>query len=560
MNDGRLLGRVLRLGLLIPPILIFVWLFKPPEAEPEPRTVHILAVNDLYRIEGLRASGEGGLARLRSLRLEKEAEDSALLVLHAGDFLYPSLLSRTYDGEQMVDLMNRLDGDSVAFDRNMVVTFGNHEFEKESAGEVGILRNRVLESQFWWVGSDLPFLDSVVTPDTTLPGVRAPHLRRSLIRDVKGVKVGIFSLTLVEGDVGYLDMDSVPGTVPEWTAVARSRMEALRGEGVDLVIGLTHLPMEKDIAVLEALGDDGPDLVIGGHEHDHRKEIVAGTPILKADADARTAWWVTVTLNDTMPPTVQDTLLDLDAGVPPDTALTRLTEHWLIRHDREFCGDPRRTLPAGCLNHPLATTEAPWEAEELLIRNRETGIGDWIAQRVLEAAAKDGLDARVAIINSGALRLNQNLPEGTVIERRHVEEFIEYDDSLVVLPLPAPTLTEAFRRSVRCRGTGPWLQIAGASFRYDPIARALDSVWVGGAPLEEDDTVAVVTLPFLASGGDGYGMLQGIIPGGTLSRSLKEVIYDAVTASPTRRMTPTLVASEALQPIGGMSADTVPCG
>src|SRR4051794_6734532 len=70
----------------------------PPAASPvktADKVCTILSVNDTYRIESL-PDGTGGLARVRALRAHIEAEQGPVLLLHAGDFLYPSILSRTY--------------------------------------------------------------------------------------------------------------------------------------------------------------------------------------------------------------------------------------------------------------------------------------------------------------------------------------------------------------------------------------------------------------------------------------------------------------------------------
>ncbi|MCA9691829.1 MAG: hypothetical protein KC636_19650, partial [Myxococcales bacterium] len=87
------------------------------------RHFRVLHINDVYRIEGL-ADGRGGLARVRTLRAQLEADCDAVLLTHAGDTLYPSLLSREYDGAQMIEVLNLLDGDAAAFDERMVATFG----------------------------------------------------------------------------------------------------------------------------------------------------------------------------------------------------------------------------------------------------------------------------------------------------------------------------------------------------------------------------------------------------------------------------------------------------
>src|SRR6185503_2374576 len=96
---------------------------------PGSRSAVILAINDVYRIEGVERGTVGGIARVRTLRQQLEREHPDLLVMHAGDLLFPSFLSRSFNGEQMVDVLNGLDGDETAFDPRMFVVFGNHEFE-----------------------------------------------------------------------------------------------------------------------------------------------------------------------------------------------------------------------------------------------------------------------------------------------------------------------------------------------------------------------------------------------------------------------------------------------
>ena len=83
-------------------------------AEPaeEEASVHVVVINDTYRIEGDPSADRGGLARVRTVRASLEAEHGPVLVLHAGDFLFPSFLSRTFQGAQMVDVLGRLDGDA----------------------------------------------------------------------------------------------------------------------------------------------------------------------------------------------------------------------------------------------------------------------------------------------------------------------------------------------------------------------------------------------------------------------------------------------------------------
>ncbi|QTR49660.1 metallophosphoesterase [Candidatus Thiothrix anitrata] len=109
----------------------------------------ILVINDVYRLDNL--------PYVRHLRASLEQSEGEVLMLHAGDFLFPSLLSQRYDGEQMVDVLNYLDGDGAAFDEHMFITFGNHEFEKGKLKHAQLLQSRIAESQFAWLGTNVEF-------------------------------------------------------------------------------------------------------------------------------------------------------------------------------------------------------------------------------------------------------------------------------------------------------------------------------------------------------------------------------------------------------------------
>ena len=98
----------------------------------EPRTVTFLAINDIYRLEGVAENTSGGLTRVRTLRKAIERDAPNAILLHAGDFLSPSLVSRMFKGAQMIDVLNNLDGDANAFDARMFVVFGNHEFDEST--------------------------------------------------------------------------------------------------------------------------------------------------------------------------------------------------------------------------------------------------------------------------------------------------------------------------------------------------------------------------------------------------------------------------------------------
>jgi 2',3'-cyclic-nucleotide 2'-phosphodiesterase (5'-nucleotidase family) len=430
----------------------------PPDGE----FVTLLAVNDIYRIEGVENGRRGGLARLRTLRAELEAKyPGRVVLLHAGDVIFPSLLSRMFKGQQMIDVLNLLDGDGGAgrFDDRMLVAFGNHEFEKEGKCDSltdAPLQSRVTESDFYWVASNIQF-----TPCPG-PGGRltmfGANLAPSRVMSVGTLRLGVFGLTLKSEHPSYVFEDPV--------AIAKAATADLRMKGADIVIALTHLDVKDDLAIYSQLGAQGPDLIIGGHDHDHMA-VPAGDPhIFKADADAVSAWVIEVRrVNGKI--SIKANLRQLDASILPDPKVATRVESWLGKHEYRFCREAGNPSPT-CLSDPLAKTKTAFHASETSIRGGETTVGNWIGDLILETFATCGANA--ALINSGTLRLNQDLAAGDTVTLRHVEELIEYRTILVPSKIREDALWQVMENSAQSVGTGGWLQVAGVRMRYDRSA------------------------------------------------------------------------------------------
>ena len=469
----------------------------------EPRSFAILAINDVYRLEGVDDRTSGGLARVRHLRTELEKEYPNLLLLHAGDFLFPSLLSRQYQGQHMVDVLNILDGNPDAYDHRMFVTFGNHEFEKDGEKDAFIVDARIEESQFSWFGSNIVFKKE----DQNQPVVESKNLKRYALIQTGGIRIGLFSLTT---DIKH------PAYVTEFTesrTVARNLTHQLRNQGADFVIALTHQSMSQDSDLLDALGAEGPDLIIGGHEHNRQSLEVNGRWVLKADADARTATFARIILSETGLPEVHWKFIELsEPKVEPDSIVQAQIDNWIRRHDQDYCRQVLKQA-SGCLDEALGKTQVRLIGEELEIRRYETNLGNWIADQALSVFAEQG--AQAAFINSGALRLNQDIPAGTQITRRHIEQLFAYPTPLRLLRMNGATLQHVISHAVKdWTGNGWWLQVGGFAFRHHPKTESADSLTLltadGPRPIQPDDQLIVVTNSFLAEGGDGYSMLPSL--------------------------------------------------
>ena len=117
------------------------------------------------------------MSRLATLVRQARRENPNTVFVLAGDTLSPSVESRVLRGAQMVAALNAIGLD--------LATFGNHEFDFGP----GVLRERIAESRFVWLASNV-----VDRPSGRPFGDAAPDL----LLTFDGVRVGFLGLTTPE--------------------------------------------------------------------------------------------------------------------------------------------------------------------------------------------------------------------------------------------------------------------------------------------------------------------------------------------------------------------------
>lgn len=522
-----------------------VYLFTgPPQTVPPPppseRTFTILATSDLAQTPAgpREALDRGGFARFRALRRQLERRGENVLVLHAGGAVRTSGFGVVpeLELERGIDLLNLLDGSSSRRDPNLVVGYGLPEIStvmfQNDAGMKDLSRV-FAQSQFQWLvdgGASLSL------------AANHPQLADTVIRTPGEVKVGILYLEPVAIRILGVRPDTEQKTV-------RDQVGRLRQAGADFVVAMSYRPIDDDSTLLEALGDDGPDLIVGGGESSQQVVARGGRFVVKASSARDEAAVIRIRLRSAEKPVVEPRVVtlapvqsaaDLDAGV-------RL---WRERVDQAFCeahgGSPN------CLDEVLAMTTMPLDLTQRSLRGGESPFGDWVADRMRAAFPK--VQADVAFLNSGALRLDRTLAAGEKITRRDLEELVPFSSSLKLLEISGAALRQAIEHSVGLpEQSGGWLQVSGLAFRYErdrpekPEIFVLEEAIDEGSkpaqsasyrrlrPLRDEETLRVVTPGFLVElengNQDGYTMLnpkQAIESG----MELKDLIENALRNSP----------------------------
>ena len=521
----------------------------PPTESAPAAGFTILQINDTYKIEGLRAGAEGGLARVRTLRKQLEAEGRPVLVLHAGDFLFPSVMSKYLKGAPMVDALNLLDGGE-GFDERFFVTPGNHEFDNP---ELALLSDRIAQSQFDWITSNVAVTGAPGTPDAGLRplAARFPNVKDHVVLELGGIRVGIFGLTLSDQSRPWVEYGY---DLPTRRATIARVLGDLEREGAQFVIGLTHQEVGDD----EWLASEFPgriDWIVGGHEHVALTRTIGATTITKADADAKSAYRIDIrpaapSGGAQRPFVGSGTLVELGAQVAVDPDMIREVASSLVTLARSVEEKTGRKLL-----DVVATTEHLLEGTEPAIRGRETALGDLLCDILRQRLATD-----IAFVNGGAIRVNDDIAAGGNVRVYELEGIFYYDDKPVVFEVTGRELLELLRKSVSqaTLGHGRFLQVAGLRFRYDVAAdgttrvEAADvAVRTAGegqfAALDLERRYRAATLDYTWRNGyrDGYPLLSaGAGNGGTSPKLVEEpqiswrkLTEEALAALPGQRIT-----------------------
>jgi 5'-nucleotidase len=510
-------------------------------ARPTAARFTIIQINDVYKIEGLEGGRLGGLARVRTLRKRLESEGRPVLLLHAGDVLFPSVMSKYLRAQPMIRILNLLDGDAAAFDPNLFATFGNHEFDDR---DPGLLLGRIAQSDFAWVSSNTRYRSVNTAPGEPF-SARLSRVEDVVLKDVGGARLGILALTTDAQPRDYVAYEYEPAQ--RRAAVERS-LERLRAGGATAIVALTHQDLDED----ERLAREFPavGLVVGGHEHFFLQRRVGPTWITKADADTKSAVVHDVRVSPEGSLTDEFRRVPLGPDVEKDPAVEEEVRAWLAELAVAVKAQTGRDL-----QEVVGETENLLEGEEPAVRGRETALGNFLTDVI-----RDRMKTDFGFINGGAIRINDNIPPGP-IRNYDLEGIFYFDNQAVSFEITGAELLELLRISVAKvhTGHGRFLQVSGIRFRYHVEGTPEQPVYTvdasdvevsprgssGWRPLDLAARYSAASLDYLWENGyrDGYPLFSKG-RGGTSPRRLdtgalpwRALTEEAIRSLPGRRVT-----------------------
>jgi len=241
---------------------------RPEPAPPEPFSLRILHINDHHsRVapdsgQVLLLDGEptqvsfGGFPQLVTAFGELARGADHVLKLHAGDAMTGDLYYTLFAGEADADLMNQ-----VCFD---AFTVGNHEFDGGDAGLKRFLD--FLSKRTWDCGT--PSLGANVRPTVGASPLakfsERDYLLPRIVLERGGRRIGIVGID-VAGKTKASSSPDAGTTFLDEAATAQAELDALRADGVDIVVLMTHIGYQADVELAKTLR--GVDVIVGGDSH-----------------------------------------------------------------------------------------------------------------------------------------------------------------------------------------------------------------------------------------------------------------------------------------------------
>lgn len=440
----------------------------------------VMHVNDIHgRVDAGKYDGMG-LARVSTMVKQTRAEDPNVLFLDAGDTIHGTVFAALTKGASVVRVMNEMGYDAM--------TTGNHDYN------YGLDRIEKLQNTM-----NFPVLVSNLTYKDTGEKAFKPYTIKTL---PNGVRVGIFGLATPETAYKTNPTNVEAVTFDDPIASAKESVAALKAEGVNYIVALSHLGVDEDsvyTSIKLAQEVDGIDLIVDGHSHTTLEEgmQVKDTLIVQSGFYDKNLGEVTVKLGK------DGSKVETAKLFTKEYAMENVEEDPAVRAIIEEVNTENEKITSVVVGE----TPVLLDGERNDVRAGETNLGDMITEAMLTKTGAEGV-----ITNGGGIRAS--IQKGT-ITRGNIISVLPFGNYVVVKEITGQDLKDAIENGVQsypdARGAFP--HVAGFTFKFDPMKevgnKVYDVTFNNGEKLDLARTYKIATNDFMAVGGDKYASLKG---------------------------------------------------
>ena len=497
--------------------------------------LRVLHVNDTH------ANIENAPRQITAINQYRKGNTNNLL-LHAGDVFSGTLYFNEFKGLADLELMNLVGYDAF--------TFGNHEFDLGTEALLPFVQN----ANFPFVSANVDF-----SKDSLMKGLQNHSYSQKpkdgkiydgIIKNINGERIGIFGLTTAE-----TTSISSPGEVQfeEYISSARASVKALKKQGVNKIIALTHIGYndgggDNDLDLANAV--EGIDIIVGGHSHSQLDEPVVvnkfrePTIIVQANEYSKFLGELDVSFDKKGKVTAYEgNLISIDAKNNDGSyVFTEDASAAQILAKYKPIVDAKKKQVVGATNVDLIGGNPA-------ARTGETNLGNLIADGMLTKAKTINPNTVIALQNGGGVRTSLKTGPITLAD---VMTVLPFSNALAIMEISGTELKTALEHSVSVapNASGGFLQVAGMRFTYDsskPAGTRIQSVEIVQdgeyTPLVDSQVYYAATNIFTAKGGDGYSVFANIYADGRVSEPGFvdwEIFSDYIQSFPSETVSPTV--------------------
>lgn len=285
---------------------------------------------------------------------------------------------------------------------------------------------------------------------------------------------------------------------------------ALRAQGAQLIIALTHAREPSDIKLAEKTPPGLIDLVLGGHDHFYGHQIINQTHVLRSGTDFKQLSYIEARRKANGQPGWDFDIIrrDITRAIPEDKATVQLVDKLTssLRHK---------------LEKPIGYTAVPLDGRFTTVRTKESNLGNFVCDLM-----RHYYHADCALMAAGTVRGDQIYPPGVLLLKDILNCF-PFEDPVVVLRVKGKAILEALENSVCLFPAleGRFPQVSNIEFAYNPkLPPGSRVIWtkIHGEPLEHDKSYTMATRGYMGRGKDGYDSLLVRSEGGQAEEIVSE--------------------------------------
>ncbi|KAH7069818.1 Metallo-dependent phosphatase-like protein [Paraphoma chrysanthemicola] len=427
----------------------------------------------------------GGYSRIKTVIEDQRPNYNDSLWLNVGDEFQGTLFYSFYGGEKIAETLNQMDFDAM--------TLGNHEFDGGEDKLGDFLQNLT----FPIVCANLKSANQKVASK-----VKPYHIFEKYGLALIGVTTEE-TPSIANPDDGTIFSDVVE-------AVQNAIDEIKSTTNITRIAAITHIGYEEDQKLAEATS--GLQLIMGGHSHTLLGDMpnaLGKYPTIVDNKDGDEVFIVTAYrwgeyvgyIDVTYDP--QGKILAYH-GAPIHITNTTEQDPELQAQIQKWRG-PFEAFAA----EVLGTSQVVLDQSGC--QKGECLLGDFMSDAMLAYRKNNSADVDFALINAGGVRAT--IDEGD-ITRGEVLTSFPFGNAIVQIGLTGKQIWEVLEgivSGVNVANNKPvtsFFQVSqGIKVDYNPKAAngsRLVEVKIGGEPLQNSTTYQIVTLDFLAGGGDNF--------------------------------------------------------